>query len=155
VVTGHQAEEVVATMAPIRARFAHNPDYATGNMSSLLAGLGEIGVVDAAMLLLADQPDMDGETIETLAAAWEEWRPFAAVATYAGEVGHPWVLSAAAITAVGDLTGTKALWKWLTDEHADEVLVVEMPRPRPRDVNTPDDYQAALRSLGLWHQTTV
>jgi molybdenum cofactor cytidylyltransferase len=149
VVTGYEAEAVRASAASGRARFAHNPDYETGNMSSLRTGLDAAGDVAAVMLLPADQPEMDAATIETLAAAWEEWRPFAAVATYGGEIGHPWLLSAEAITEARHLVGAKALWTWLTVQRGDAVLEVEMSRPRPRDVNTPADYHAALRALGL------
>ena len=155
VVTGHRAEEVEAAMSPQRARCARNPDYETGNMSSLRIGLGEVGGADAVMILLADQPEVSAADVETLAAAWEEGRPFAAVATYDGAVGHPWILSAAATAPAAGLTGTKALWRWLTEEHADNVLEVELSRARPRDVNTVDDYHAALRSLGLSGNTTA
>ena len=105
------------------------------------------------MLLVADQPEMDVTTIDGLASAWLDSRPFAAVATYEGVVGHPWVLSAAALSAAASLAGTKALWQWLTDLHAEELVSVPMPRGKPRDVNTVEDYHRALRNLGLWGQT--
>jgi len=149
VVTGHRAKEVEFAIALQRARFARNPDYATGNLSSLRVGLAAVGDVDAAMILLADQPELDPDDIETLVTAWEEWRPFAVVATYEGLVGHPWVLSAAAIASAEHLKGRKALWNWLTDTHADEVLEVDLARSRPGDVNTVGDYHAALRALDL------
>ena len=147
VVTGHRAREVEFAITPQRARFARNPDYATGNLSSLRTGLDAVGDVDAAMILLADQPELKPDDIETLVSAWEEWHPFAVVATYEGVVDHPWVLSAAALTSARDLTGRKALWNWLTDTHAHEVLEVDLARPRPHDVNTLDDYHAARRAL--------
>lgn len=149
VVTGHRAEDIEAAVSPHRARFARNPDYERGNMSSLKTGFSAVARPDAVMILLADQPEVDGSVIETLAAAWRRRTPFAAVATYDGEIGHPWILSAAAITAAAELSGTKALFAWLTDEHADEVLEVEIPRSKPLDVNDPDDYRAALERMGL------
>ena len=153
IVTGHMADEVEATMAPQRARFVRNPDYRTGNMSSFRQGAAALGDAEAVMLLLADQPEMDVTTIDAMAAAWQDSRPFAAVATYEGSVGHPWVLSADAVGDAISLTGTKALWAWLTELHSDTVVEVEMSRTKPRDVNTVDDYHAALGSLGLWEQT--
>jgi molybdenum cofactor cytidylyltransferase len=148
VVTGHRAEEVAAGIEPERTRVVHNPDYETGNLTSLQTGLGALPPVDAVMLLLADMPGVDAGIIAALAAAWEEDRPFAAMATYHGETGHPFVLSAPAIAQAASLEGPKPLWRWLREEHADDVLSVEIGRARPRDVNTMDDYQAELQRLG-------
>ena len=153
VVIGHEADEVEATMAPQRSRLVRNPDYRTGNMTSFHAGVAAVGDAEAVMLLVADQPEMDIATIDGLASAWLDSRPFAAVAAYEGVVGHPWVLSADAVSAAASLAGTKALWQWLTDLHAEELVSVPMPRGRPRDVNTVQDYHRALRNLGLWEQT--
>ena len=154
VVLGYRAGEVETTMAPLRATITYNPRYEEGNMGSLMVGLAAVGDVDAVMLLVADQPEMDVATIETLATVWAKQRPFAAVASHNGNIGHPWVLSREAIAAVEGLSGTKALWRWLTKQHAGGLLEVEMPRDKPIDINTADDYQRAMLAMGPWEQTS-
>jgi molybdenum cofactor cytidylyltransferase len=149
VVTGHDAEAVEQAAGASRAAFVRNPRHAEGNMTSYLAGVDAVGPCDAVMLLVADQPEVSRDVVETLAAAWERDRPFAAVATYGGVPGHPWVLSAEAIAASRTLRGTKALWRWLSADHAADVLEVEMGTARPGDVNTMADYRAVARRLGL------
>ena len=149
VVIGHEADEVEATMAPQRARFARNPHYRTGNMSSFHAGVAAVGDAEAVMLLVADQPEMgryDNRRPRIRMCSIRD--PFAAVATYEGVVGHPWVLSAAAVSAAASLGGTKALWQWLTDIHAEELVSVPMQRGKPRDVNTVEDYHRAPSGSG-------
>ena len=154
VVTGYQADEVQATMAPRRARVTRNPEYETGNPSSLRAGLAAVGKADAVMLLLGDMPGVGIEIIETVAAAWEQLRPFAAVSSYEGVIGHPFVLSSAAAAEAAALDGTKPLWAWLNEVHAADLIEVELGRAKPRDINTVADYHAELRDQGLWEHTT-
>lgn len=150
VVTGYEADEVGASVAPERSRFVVNRAYEQGNMSSLRAGVAVLEAPDAVMVLLADQPEVTVEIIEIVGAAWTELRPFAAVARYRGAVGHPWVLSADAVAAASDsLEGTKALWPWLTEQHAGKLIEVELDLPKPIDVNTTGDYESALARLGL------
>ena len=149
VVTGHAADEVRAGIEPQRATFAHNPRFETGNMSSLHVGIDALGSRDAVMILLADQPEVTVEIIETMAAAWRQFIPFAALAHYRGEVGHPWVLSEAAVEGSAEMEGTKMLFGWLTDDHRDDVILVEFDRPKPSDVNTRADYHAVLARLGV------
>lgn len=153
VVTGNAAAEVERTMSLGRSRIVRNPHPEHGNMSSLHVGATEVGTKSGVMLLLADQPEMTVETIETTAAAFLEFRPFASVTLYGGVVGHPWILSPEAIEATAALHGAKALWGWLMDEHHADLLEIEVGGAKPIDVNTTADYQMALRRLGLWEQT--
>ena len=148
VVTGHNSEAVQAAVTPRRARFAYNPDYSDGNLTSLRVGLTAAGECDAVMLLLGDNPEVGSDVIETVGDKWHESAPFAAVASFNGEISHPFVLSRRAVELVQTLSGPKPLWAWLRDEHVDEVLEVPFDRTAPRDVNTMADYEAMLERLG-------
>ena len=97
VVTGHEAERIEAvgrsgagTVRPTTPTTPRRqPDVAASRARRRSREL------EAAMLLLADNPGIEPAVIEELAAAWLELRPFAAAVSYRGEVGHPFVLSAA------------------------------------------------------------
>src|SRR5713101_3192797 len=61
VVLGASADEIQGQVDFGRARVLINPDHASGMASSLRAGLAALdGDVDAAMVILGDQPDIAG-----------------------------------------------------------------------------------------------
>ena len=48
--------------------------------------------------------------------------------------------------ALADLHGDKGVWR-LLDQRSAEVAAVPIAGPIPRDVDTPEDYQAVLDAL--------
>ncbi len=87
-----------------------NPDWAEGMGSSLRAGLVSLAAdprgVDAALVLLVDQPGIGAEAVARVRAAYGS-RDSLAAASYGGERGHPVLFGAGhwagiAETAVGD-----------------------------------------------------
>lgn len=77
VVTGHQADAVVAALptSPIASRspwVVHNPAFADGLSTSLKAGLAATpSGADGALILLADMPWITASIIDTLIAAFD------------------------------------------------------------------------------------
>jgi molybdenum cofactor cytidylyltransferase len=145
-VVGGAADEALAAVTPRRAEVARNDSYDTGCASSLLAGLDAAGDVEAVMLLLGDMPGVEPSVIDGVASVWSERRPYAAVTDYRGELGHPFVFSAAAFPDLRSLHGDKAVWK-LIERHPDRVHRIGIDRELPRDVDTWEDYEAALSVL--------
>ncbi len=145
-VVGGAADEALAGVQPSRATVARNDSYGTGCASSLLAGLDAAGETEAIMLLLGDMPGVGAETIDAVAAAWASERPWAAVTSYRGERGHPFVFAQSAFGDLRALHGDKAVWK-LIEERPAEVLEVPVDRELPRDVDTWEDYEAVLSVL--------
>ena len=147
-VVGGVADEVIAGLGLTRAEIARNDSYGDGCASSLLAGLDAAGPCDAVMLLLGDMPGVDAGVIDAVRSDWERHRPWAALARYRGEPGHPLVFSADAFAALRELHGDKAVWKVL-ERRGELVRGVPIDRRLPRDVNTWDDYEAARAGLGV------
>ncbi|MBV8941365.1 MAG: nucleotidyltransferase family protein, partial [Solirubrobacterales bacterium] len=110
-VLGGAADEALAGLRLRRARAVRNDAHGSGCASSLLAGLDAAGPCEAIMLLLGDMPAVDGPLIDSVRNAWERRRPWAAVTSYEGGLGHPFVFSAAAFGALRELHGDKAIWK--------------------------------------------
>jgi molybdenum cofactor cytidylyltransferase len=148
VVVGGAAEEALALIEPSRVEVARNDAHGTGCASSLLAGLDAAGETEAIMLLLGDMPGVDAATIDAVRAGWERERPWAALADYRGERGHPFVFARSAFAYLRVLQGDKAVWK-LVEQRPADVLNVPLDRALPPDVDTWDDYEAALRELSL------
>jgi molybdenum cofactor cytidylyltransferase len=147
-VVGGAAEEALAAIEPDRAELVRNVAYGEGCASSLLAGLDAAGDTEAIMLLLGDMPGVDAATIDTVRAGWERDRPWAALADYRGERGHPFVFARSAFGDLRALHGDKAVWK-LVEQRPAGVARVPVDRALPRDVDTWEDYEAALRELSL------
>ena len=145
-VVGGAADSALAAVTPARAEVAHNESYGSGCASSLLAGLDAAGAVDAVVLILGDMPGVDAALIDLVRDDWERDRPWAAVTDYEGRPGHPMVFSAAAFPELRALHGDKAVWK-LLDDGPERFRRVPAGRALPLDVDTWEDYEAALRAL--------
>ena len=85
-----------------------NPQWGTGMGSSLRTGLAALPVeVDAAVIVLVDTPWIRAEAVRLLIAVYERGAELA-VATYAGERGHPVLVGrkhwlGVAESAIGDV----------------------------------------------------
>jgi len=88
-----------------------NTAYPSGCDSSLLAGLDAAGDCAGLMLLLGDQPGVGSEVIDLVSREWLANRSWAAVTSYRGELGHPFVFARSAFDDLRGLHGDKAVWK--------------------------------------------
>ncbi|NWG23511.1 MAG: NTP transferase domain-containing protein [Pseudorhodoplanes sp.] len=91
VVTGHQRAQVETALKGVGVTLVHNPDFAEGLSTSLKAGLAALGEdVDAAIVLLADMPQVDSALIDRLIGAFDPERgALAVVPTIDGKRGNP------------------------------------------------------------------
>lgn len=91
VVTGHQGEDVRRALAHLPVTFADNPDYASREMiSSLQVGLSALPeTTSGALVVLGDQPALNGRVVGQVLAAYAEGRGTIVAPVYRGERGHP------------------------------------------------------------------
>mgnify|MGYP005838432477 CR=1 FL=1 len=151
VVTGHVAERVRAALADEPVRLAHNADYQAGDMlSSLQTGLRALDErIAACLIVLGDQPQVDGRIVGQLMQAYAEGRGKIIAPSYKGRRGHPLLID-------------RSLWQELLalpqggspreviNAHADEIHYVLVETDSVlRDIDTPEDYQEARRRAGL------
>jgi len=141
VVLGAAAEEIKAKVDFGRARVLINPEHATGMASSLRAGLSALdGDVDAAMVILGDQPDIAGRIDRLLGLQEESGLPAAALSF--GGLLHPPVLLRRELW--GDLMALEGDVGCRAVIRARPELVARVPVEtlnHPVDVDTPDDYK--------------
>jgi molybdenum cofactor cytidylyltransferase len=127
-----------------RAMVVENTAYGTGCASSLLAGLEAAGDdCEALFLLLGDQPGVLPGFIDRARSEWRRERPWVAVCSYGGTLGHPFVFSREAFGELKGLHGDKAVWK-LIETYPDRIRKIEIDAGLPPDVDTPEDYELAL-----------
>jgi CTP:molybdopterin cytidylyltransferase MocA len=120
------------TVDPPRAavRVVHCPDWELGPGASLRCGLGALADdVEAAMVIMADGPDLSAEAVARVIASWRAEGGDVVAASYAGVRGHP-------------LLAARAVW----GDVPDAGLRVVGPRlvpcddlGFPGDVDTPQD----------------
>src|SRR5262245_27587674 len=137
-VLGAAADEVPAALAlPAGVRVVVNADAASGQASSLRAGLAAMDPsVDAALVLLGDQPGVRADAVRAVAAA--AGGPFVR-ASYGRRPGHPVRLDRAIWPEVMALDGDAGAREVLrVNPH--RLVEVEIGGDPPPDVDTPEDY---------------
>jgi nicotine blue oxidoreductase len=116
---------------PAAVRLVHCTDWGLGPGGSLRCGLAALGdEVEAAVIVLADGPNLAPASIERVL---EEWRRVGGVAaaSYDGERGHPLVLG-------------RAEWEGVPDEGLRNFAVTLVPCDdlgAPGDVDRPEDLE--------------
>lgn len=139
VVTGHEADAVERALhLPPQGRFVRNPDHATGQASSLAAGLHALAAdSEAVVILLADQPGVTDAEVRALVDAFARSRSRFVRIAYVDGPG-PALLSREVFAEAAHLHGDAGA-RILMASHADWVEDVSVPFAAPRDVDTPGD----------------
>jgi CTP:molybdopterin cytidylyltransferase MocA len=124
---------VVAGAYPLEAedaRIVECPDWELGPGASLRCALGALAPdVQAAVVVLADGPNLAPEAVERVVTAWREDKGPLVAASYGGDRGHPLVVD-------------RGLWGSIPDEGLrvfDPVLVPCDDLGPPGDVDRPED----------------
>jgi molybdenum cofactor cytidylyltransferase len=141
VVLGHRAEDVAAALTlPANARRVINPDYATGQASSMRTGLTAASPSsEAALLLLGDQPAMRPADIRAVVAAYRSGAGPVVQGRYRGTPGHPVLFDGSVwpdLLAVEGDRGARDVIK----AHPDWVTRVDLDADLPPDLDTMEDY---------------
>jgi molybdenum cofactor cytidylyltransferase len=91
VVLGHQAEDIQRQVKLETAQVVINPDYRSGQTSSLQAGLRALiaDELDAVILCLVDYPAVSAETVRRIVATFRQCGAPVVIPTYQGRRGHP------------------------------------------------------------------
>jgi CTP:molybdopterin cytidylyltransferase MocA len=85
------------------ARSVRCHDWERGPGASLRCGLTALGdEAEAAVVVLADGPELSARAVERVVAAWREGRGEVVAASYAGVRGHPVLLDRSAWDRVPD-----------------------------------------------------
>jgi len=140
VVTGHQAASVVAALVALEATFVDNPDYAIGLSTSLKAGIGAVPTsADGALVLLGDMPQITGEHLDRLIAAFAAAPGDAIIVpTHAGRRGNPVLWPRAHFAEMLQLEGDAGARR-LMAAHAGDVREVDLGTDAIfADVDTPE-----------------
>ena len=112
------------------------PDWERGPGASLRCGLEALGrEVEAAVVVLADGPDLAPAAIGRVVAAWRETGADVVAASYGGDRGHPVLLARGAWSSVPD-EGARVL---------EPLLVPCDDLGSPGDVDSADEWEEEPR----------
>jgi molybdenum cofactor cytidylyltransferase len=103
VVLGHEAEAILATVDLQGARPVVCAAWQDGQSASLRCGVEALGDVDAAIVVLGDQPRITRDAVAAVARAGAG--AAAARASYDGRPGHPVLLGRDVLARAGELRG--------------------------------------------------
>lgn len=148
VVIGHDAAEVCAALEGSGAVCVENPDYETGMLSSVRAGLRSAPAAwTAALIALGDQPLLRSHTVDALLEIHRESRDQIVVPTYEGRRGHPLVLPRRYWDDVLTLFDDVGL-RGVLHAHAAAVREVALDTATLlTDMDYPEDYRRALETF--------
>ena len=145
VVTGNAGDQIERELEPLDVQIVPNPDFATGQASSLRAGLKALPpTTDAAMFLLGDQPGISSSVIDALITTYERARPTIVQARYRGQPGHPVLFNRSLVAELSEVSGDQGA-RDVIRRHIADVAYVELDLEVPLDIDTEADYQAVLR----------
>lgn len=152
VVLGAQAEAIRTQVALQGAEIVHNPDYAQGQATSLLAGLRAVAQwpeAEAALVLLGDQPTVHSEAIQAVIAAYQadpSTPPATVVPRYGDRLGNPVLFARPAWPQLlAELHGDQGARHLLARGEPAPLVQVALPAAWwPPDIDTWEDYQALI-----------
>ena len=159
VVLGHRADELQARIGVNRdvyavgnVRCVVNYDYAEGKTTSIKTGLDAVsapaGDAGTIVLLNVDQPRSAGVMRRVLEAHRDGEGALITIPPGGGQGGHPIVVSRRLYREMRVIDERTQGMRAVTERHQDATQRVEMGAPELLwDVNTPEQYQAALAAV--------
>jgi CTP:molybdopterin cytidylyltransferase MocA len=140
VVLGYAADQVRAAVDLTGVDVVINPLHASGQASSVAAGLAALPVeAEAAVIAMGDQPGITPGVVAALVAGYRKALRPIVVPTYGGERGTPVLLARPVFGPMAALegdVGARAIMerhpRWVHEVAADGLA-------DPRDVDTPED----------------
>ncbi len=141
VVLGDAAEVIQQKMCFANVDIAVNDAYAEGRSTSIQAGLRAIdSQCDGALFILADQPLVTAQIMDTIIHAYRQRRTLLTLPRYDGRRGNPVLVDKMLFPGLNALRGDNGAGS-LFEEFPDQICEVEVSdNAVHRDIDTWDDY---------------
>ena len=141
-VVGKDAETVRGALSGCGLAIVENPNWRDGLSASLKVGLANLDPsVDAVIVALGDQPDLDADVMRSLISVWRETNLPMVTARYRGVRSPPVLLAREIFREVLTLTGDMGA-KQLMDRFPYRVGYVDIDGEIPYDVDHREDLSA-------------
>jgi molybdenum cofactor cytidylyltransferase len=145
VVIGHRAEHLSAALDGLALRIVRNDDFLDGQSTSLRAGIAALHPATvAALVLLADQPLLQPETIDTLIDLYRREQPPIVVPRHAGQRGNPVLFDRRLFPELLAISGDQGA-RSVIQSHEHELRWLDTADGGILlDIDTPDAYSALI-----------
>lgn len=143
VVLGHRAPEIRERLElPSHGRIVLNEDFASGQASSLRAGLAAANrEATSAVVLMGDQPGVPPRAVRRVLDAYRRTGGPVVRAYYGDVPGHPVVLGRAIwdeVVREGRDEGARAAF----GSHPEWIVIERFEESLPAEVDTPEEFEA-------------
>lgn len=145
-VTGHNSGSVTELSGKLADQVVFNPDYSSGQGSSLAAGVKACrDDADAIVVMLADQPLIDAVTLRQLTSRWNQGDNQIVISDYGGAHGPPVLFGKGSYDQLCGLSGDAGARSVIRSGQFD-VVTIDIGT-RGLDVDTPEDLRTASQFL--------
>lgn len=150
VVTGAHDGSIESTLSDSEVRVVHNPHFAEGQASSLVAGINSLDAdIDAAVILLGDQPGISPDVIKRVIDARRTQAAPVVMALYGEVRSHPVLFGRELFPELRQLRGDVGARGVIQAHRKDVVLVAGGALAPPADVDTEDAWAELQRSWSI------
>lgn len=137
----HNRAAVFAALSDLPVRVLTNERADEGIGTSIALAASSVAATSQGLLLLqGDQPFVERGMLRTLIAEWTSGSPDFVAASYAGVVTTPVFFARRLLDELRALRGDRGA-KSVLERHATAGRVLDFPRWRGLDVDTPEDYR--------------
>jgi molybdenum cofactor cytidylyltransferase len=150
VVLGHEAARLRREVPMVSGvTVVENFRYAKGRATSVVRGVQEVPPnVEGVLIASVDQP-RPADMLSTLRQAFLRERPAIALPAYEGRTGHPPLFAGTLLPELLAVTEERDGLREVVSRHREELLLVTTDTSLAlANLNTQEDYKAALRLLG-------
>jgi len=155
IVLGDKPERVIEAIKPrLRTlKITLNEDHKQGMTSSFQKGLQMLPHVDAAFLVLGDEPIFDPNLLKIMVQQMENSQGKMLIVSpiHKGKKGHPLLFHRQLFKEILNLKNTQTI-REIVHRYADRLLTIEAPQWTIMDIDTPEDYAriSGLIKTGNW-----
>ena len=144
VVLGSFSDRMQPLLIDLAVDVLLNPDFASGQASSLRVGLESVTEdFSAVLFLLGDQPTMEPAAINAVLEIWRRERPPIVQARYRGTLGHPVLFARSRFPELAEVKGDLGA-REVIRRHLAVIRYVEIDQDAPPDLDTEADYQRLI-----------
>jgi molybdenum cofactor cytidylyltransferase len=145
VVLGADADQYRALLAETPAKAVTNEYFAEGMAGSIQVGIEALGDdIDAAIIMLGDQPFIDADIIRRLIGTYRSSGKKIVVSRYGNVRGVPALFDRALFLELLVVSGDQGA-RTVIETYPGHVATVEIPPSRAEDVDTPEDLDRLRR----------
>jgi CTP:molybdopterin cytidylyltransferase MocA len=145
VVTGHEGEQISEEARRLEIRAVSNPDYRSGMLSSVVAGVKALlPGTEAFFLLPADIPLVKPHTYRILTEALAKTCAGVVYPTFLGARAHPPLISSSLAEGILSWTGEGGLGGFLDHCPRARAEIPTGDRAVTLDMDTPEDYERLI-----------